>query len=156
MLLFVLVGESLFSFFLIETSLKSVKSGEANASSLTGATDGEEEIGKLVTGGDALAIESGGLELQIEISGFFGRMVGRAVPRIRSVFPLAVNTLLCTGAISAFMPDFCTTGARVATFVIPPWSSIYPWKGLSFWNRGISGPNNAISDILGSITNVGR
>ncbi|GBO30812.1 hypothetical protein AVEN_36986-1 [Araneus ventricosus] len=71
MLLFVLAGESLFSFFLFETSLKSVKSGEANASSLTGATDGEEEIGKLVNGGDALAIESGGLELQIEILGFF-------------------------------------------------------------------------------------
>ncbi|GBM48857.1 hypothetical protein AVEN_36915-1 [Araneus ventricosus] len=63
------IGESFFSLFLFETSLKSVKSGEAKASSLTGKTDGEEEIGKLVIGGDALAIESGDLELEIEITG---------------------------------------------------------------------------------------
>ncbi|GBO21670.1 hypothetical protein AVEN_215018-1 [Araneus ventricosus] len=58
-------------FFLLVTSLKSGKSGEVKASSLTGATDGEEETDKLVIGGDALAIESGGLELEIEISGYF-------------------------------------------------------------------------------------
>ncbi|GBL76864.1 hypothetical protein AVEN_12552-1 [Araneus ventricosus] len=60
------------AFFLFVTSLKSVKSGEANASSLTGATDEEEGIGKLVIGGDAFAVESDGLELgTAETSGFF-------------------------------------------------------------------------------------
>ncbi|GBN71251.1 hypothetical protein AVEN_229700-1 [Araneus ventricosus] len=41
-------------------------------SSLTGATDGEDGIGKLVTGGDAFAVESDGLErLTAEASGVF-------------------------------------------------------------------------------------
>ncbi|GBM81209.1 Transposon Ty3-I Gag-Pol polyprotein [Araneus ventricosus] len=51
--------------------LKSVKSGEAKAASLTGATHGEEEISVLVIGGDALLVESEGLEIEtIEISLF--------------------------------------------------------------------------------------
>ncbi|GBL71869.1 hypothetical protein AVEN_146678-1, partial [Araneus ventricosus] len=40
--------------------LKSVKSGKAKASSMTGATDGVEEISKLVIGGDAFVVESEG------------------------------------------------------------------------------------------------
>ncbi|GBM27192.1 hypothetical protein AVEN_77267-1, partial [Araneus ventricosus] len=71
MVLFVLVGEFFFNFFLFETGLKSVKSGEAKAASLTGATDGEEEISVLVIGGDALLVESEGLEIEtVEISLF--------------------------------------------------------------------------------------
>ncbi|GBN99945.1 hypothetical protein AVEN_267361-1 [Araneus ventricosus] len=53
-----------------EVGLKSVKSGEAKASSLTGATDGEEEISELVIGGDDLVVESEGLEIETEISLF--------------------------------------------------------------------------------------
>ncbi|GBN63191.1 hypothetical protein AVEN_274945-1 [Araneus ventricosus] len=49
-----LVESSFFNFFLFETGVKSVKSGEAKSSSLTGATDGVEEISELVIGGDML------------------------------------------------------------------------------------------------------
>ncbi|GBO20248.1 hypothetical protein AVEN_188045-1 [Araneus ventricosus] len=49
-----------------------VKSDEANASSLTGATDVEDGIGNLVIGGEAFAVESDGLEqVTAEASGFF-------------------------------------------------------------------------------------
>ncbi|GBN77786.1 hypothetical protein AVEN_59579-1, partial [Araneus ventricosus] len=42
---------------------------KAKASSLTGATDGEEEISELVIGGGALVVESEGLEIEtVEIS----------------------------------------------------------------------------------------
>ncbi|GBL84646.1 hypothetical protein AVEN_217503-1, partial [Araneus ventricosus] len=44
--------------------VKSVKSGEAKSSSLTGATDGVEEISELVIGGDALVVESEGIEIE--------------------------------------------------------------------------------------------
>ncbi|GBM52929.1 hypothetical protein AVEN_81817-1 [Araneus ventricosus] len=72
MVLFVLVGEFFFNLFWFDTSLKSVTSGEAKASSLTGATDGGDGIGKLVIQGDAFAVESHSLELRIaETPGFF-------------------------------------------------------------------------------------
>ncbi|GBN11555.1 hypothetical protein AVEN_246253-1 [Araneus ventricosus] len=58
----VLVGESLFSFFLFVTSLKSVQSGKAEAFSHNGATDGKE--GWLVIAGGALGIEADCLELE--------------------------------------------------------------------------------------------
>ncbi|GBN92770.1 hypothetical protein AVEN_247809-1 [Araneus ventricosus] len=54
MVLFVLIGESFFSFFLFVTNLKSVKSGEAEAFSLNGATDGKEGIDRFVIAGGAL------------------------------------------------------------------------------------------------------
>ncbi|GBO04453.1 hypothetical protein AVEN_272489-1 [Araneus ventricosus] len=47
---------------LFVTSLKSVKSGEAEASSQTGTIDEEEGIGRLFIGGDDLEVESDGLE----------------------------------------------------------------------------------------------
>ncbi|GBN17305.1 hypothetical protein AVEN_131250-1 [Araneus ventricosus] len=65
------VGEFFFNFFLFETDLKSGRSGEDKASSLTGATDGEEEISEFVIGVDALVVESEGLEIDtVEISLF--------------------------------------------------------------------------------------
>ncbi|GBM33491.1 hypothetical protein AVEN_272991-1 [Araneus ventricosus] len=60
-----------FNLFWFVTSLKSVTSGKAKASSLTGATDGEDGIFNLVIGGDDF-VESDGLELgTAEPSGFF-------------------------------------------------------------------------------------
>ncbi|GBM32595.1 hypothetical protein AVEN_195556-1 [Araneus ventricosus] len=55
---------------------RDLKSGKFKASSLTGATNGEEYIVKLVIGRDALAIESSSLEQEMsDISDFFGRIV---------------------------------------------------------------------------------
>ncbi|GBN45007.1 hypothetical protein AVEN_56204-1 [Araneus ventricosus] len=70
MALFVLVGESFVDFFLFVTSLKSVKSREAEAFSHNGATDGKEGNYRLVTAGGVLGLETDCLEREAEdISG---------------------------------------------------------------------------------------
>ncbi|GBL96323.1 hypothetical protein AVEN_211732-1 [Araneus ventricosus] len=64
--------ESFFSFFLFVTSLKSVKSGEAEAIAFKAATDGEEGSDRLVIAEDALGVQVDCLELEsAEISGLF-------------------------------------------------------------------------------------
>ncbi|GBN06521.1 hypothetical protein AVEN_52490-1 [Araneus ventricosus] len=75
MLSFVLEGESFFSFFLFVTSLKSVKSGEAEVFSHNGATDGKEGFNRLVIAGilgigtDCLEVESADISWFVSVDG---------------------------------------------------------------------------------------